>query len=199
MRRRTSSASWSASRDARGRPPLVSVILDSENCQITTYNACFFLDELCGMLERRHPHRTPYADTLRDGSRDRARTGTRLVAGSWVYGDFTTWIGSPDKNRAWDLLCAAKASFDLVADSGRLVGPQREAAFRQLAACEGSDWFWWMGDYNPARAVASFDALFRENLRRLYALLSLPGVAQQPISRGGGPRESAGRCSGKPK
>jgi alpha-amylase/alpha-mannosidase (GH57 family) len=111
-----------------------------------------------------------------------------------VYGDFTTWIGSPEKNRAWDLLCAAKTSFDLVADSGRLAGPQREMAFRQLAACEGSDWFWWMGDYNPAHAVASFDALFRENLRRLYALLNLPAPAalDEPISRGGGHPEIGG-------
>jgi len=29
-----------------------------------------------------------------------------------VYGNFSTWIGSADKNRAWDLLCAAKQSFD---------------------------------------------------------------------------------------
>jgi alpha-amylase/alpha-mannosidase (GH57 family) len=181
-------------------PPLVSVILDGENCwEYYPYNGFYFLDELYGMLAS-HPYiRTAtYADALRDdeSGRPRPTAGTlpRVVAGSWVRGDFTTWIGSPEKNRAWDLLCAAKASFDLVVDSGRLAAPQREAAFRQLAACEGSDWFWWMGDYNPAHAVASFDRLFRENLRRLYALLNLPAPAalDEPISRGGGHPEIGG-------
>jgi alpha-amylase/alpha-mannosidase (GH57 family) len=181
-------------------PPLVSVILDGENCwEYYPYNGFYFLDELYGMLER-HPYiRTAtYADTLRaeESGRPRPQAGTlpRVVAGSWVHGDFTTWIGSPEKNRAWDLLCAAKASFDLVVDSGRLAGDQRAAAFRQLAACEGSDWFWWMGDYNPARAVARFDTLFRQNLRRLHALLGLPAPAtlDEPISRGGGHPEIGG-------
>lgn len=181
-------------------PPLVSVILDGENCwEYYPYNGFYFLDELYGMLERHSLIRTAtYADALREdeSGRPRPEAGVlaRLVAGSWVHGDFTTWIGSPEKNRAWDLLCAAKASFDLVIDSGRLPLAQREAAFRQLAACEGSDWFWWMGDYNPAHAVASFDRLFRENLRRLYALLNLPAPAtlDEPISRGGGHPEAGG-------
>jgi alpha-amylase/alpha-mannosidase (GH57 family) len=176
------------------------VILDGENCwEYYPYNGFYFLDELYARLER-HPaiRTTTFAETLRDeeSGRARAETGTlpRLVAGSWVYGDFTTWIGSPEKNRAWELLCAAKASFDLVVDSGRLDGAARAAAFRQLAVCEGSDWFWWMGDYNPAHAVASFDALFRDNLRRLYGLLNLPAPAalDEPISRGGGHPEIGG-------
>ncbi len=181
-------------------PPLVSVILDGENCwEYYPYNGYFFLDELYDRLARHPSIRTAtFAELLRDEESGRARPATgvlpRLVAGSWVYGDFTTWIGSPEKNRAWDLLCAAKASFDLVVDSGRLDAPAREAAFRQLAVCEGSDWFWWLGDYNPAHAVASFDALFRENLRRLYGLLDLPAPAalDEPISRGGGHPESGG-------
>ncbi|HSD53517.1 MAG TPA: glycoside hydrolase family 57 protein [Burkholderiales bacterium] len=181
-------------------PPLVSVILDGENCwEYYPYNGFYFLDELYGMLER-HPYirTTTYADTLRaeESGRPRPQTGTlpRVVAGSWVHGDFTTWIGSAEKNRAWDLLCAAKASFDLVVDSGPLAGDQRAAALRQLAACEGSDWFWWMGDYNPVRAVARFDSLFRQNLRRLYELLGLPSPASldEPISRGGGHPETGG-------
>jgi alpha-amylase/alpha-mannosidase (GH57 family) len=181
-------------------PPLVSVILDGENCwEYYPYNGYFFLDELYARLARHPSIRTAtFAESLRDEESGRARpeTGTlpHLVAGSWVYGDFTTWIGSPEKNRAWDLLCAAKASFDLVVESGRLDGAGRAAAVRQLAVCEGSDWFWWMGDYNPAHAVASFDALFRANLRRLYGLLHLPAPAalDEPISRGGGHPEAGG-------
>jgi alpha-amylase/alpha-mannosidase (GH57 family) len=117
-----------------------------------------------------------------------------LVAGSWVYGTFSTWIGSPDKNRAWDLLCAAKASFDEVMASGSLSLEERTAAERQLAVCEGSDWFWWFGDYNPAQSVASFDRLYREHLGNLYRLLKLPipQTLAEPISAGHGHPEAGG-------
>jgi alpha-amylase/alpha-mannosidase (GH57 family) len=118
----------------------------------------------------------------------------RLVAGSWVYGNFSTWIGSNDKNRAWDLLCAAKQSFDLVKASGRLGGESLAAAERQLADCEGSDWFWWFGDYNPSASVASFDRLYRAKLANLYRLIGLPVPATlaEPISHGHGDPEGGG-------
>jgi alpha-amylase/alpha-mannosidase (GH57 family) len=179
----------------------VSIILDGENCwEYFPYNGFFFLDELYAKLETHAGIRTcTYAEVLGDhgeSGRPRAECGAlpRVLAGSWVHGDFTTWIGAPAKNHAWDLLVAAKTGFDRVVDGGRLDGDRREAAFRQLAACEGSDWFWWLGDYNPAHAVASFDALYRENLRRLYRLLGLPAPAtlDEPISRGGGHPEAGG-------
>jgi alpha-amylase/alpha-mannosidase (GH57 family) len=47
----------------------------------------------------------------------------------------------------------------------------REKALLQLAVCEGSDWFWWFGDYNPNDAVSSFEKQFRLNLANLYYLL----------------------------
>ena len=72
-----------------------------------------------------------------------------LTAGSWVYGDFTTWMGDPAKNRAWDLLCAAKTVYDRVMAAGRLSQEAARQAELQLRSCESSDWFWWFGDYNP--------------------------------------------------
>jgi alpha-amylase/alpha-mannosidase (GH57 family) len=111
-----------------------------------------------------------------------------------VYGNFSTWIGSNDKNRAWDLLCAAKQSFDLVKASGRLAGERLAAAERQLSDGEGSDWFWWFGDYNPSASVASFDRLYRAKLANLYRLMELPVPAalSVPISRGHGDPEGGG-------
>ncbi len=118
----------------------------------------------------------------------------QIVAGSWVYGTFSTWIGSPDKNRAWDLLCLAKQSFDRVMVSGQLSQAEAMLAERQLASCESSDWFWWFGDYNPSHAVAVFDQLFRLNLMRLYQLLKLPvpSALGNPISHGSGDPELGG-------
>jgi hypothetical protein len=44
-----------------------------------------------------------------------------------------------------------------------------------------------LGDYNPAEAVSSFDALYRADLARLYRLLKLPEpvALQQALSAGG--------------
>jgi alpha-amylase/alpha-mannosidase (GH57 family) len=167
------------------------VILDGENCwEYYPYNGFYFLDALYGELEK-HPY-------VRTTTFAAAAAPTpelpHLVAGSWVYGDFTTWIGSPEKNRAWDLLVAAKRAFDLVVSGGRLTDAERAAAERQLANCEGSDWFWWMGDYNPAHAVTAFDRLYRANLAFLYRLLKLPAPAAlaEPVSRGTGHPELGG-------
>ena len=117
-----------------------------------------------------------------------------LAAGSWVYGTFSTWIGDRDKNHAWDLLCAAKHSYDLVMQSGRLTGEEKVKAERQLSSCESSDWFWWLGDYNPPYVVSSFDQLFRDNLANLYCLLKLPVpvAVLEPISHGSGTPEAGG-------
>ena len=172
--------------------PVVSVILDGENCwEFYPYNGFYFLDALYGELAA-HPflRTTTFAGALARPAPDLPR----LVAGSWVYGDFTTWIGSPEKNRAWDFLVAAKQAFDAVVAGGRLTDAERTAAERALANCEGSDWFWWMGDYNPAFAVASFDRLYRANLALLYRLLKLPVPATlaEPISRGTGHPELGG-------
>ena len=181
-----------ASHAADGEVPLVSVILDGENAwEYYPYNGFFFLEDLYAALESHPGIRTRLPSECLQRPREKLE---RVVAGSWVYGTFSTWIGSHDKNRAWDLLCAAKRSFDLVSASGRLSAAQIAAAERRLAVCEASDWFWWFGDYNPAHAVASFDQLFRRNLVELYRLLALepPAELGQPISHGGGSPEAGG-------
>ena len=112
----------------------------------------------------------------------------RLVAGSWVYGTFSTWIGDADKNHAWDMLGEAKQHFDRAVAAGRLDDRRLELARRQLAICEGSDWFWWFGDYNPADTVSDFDRLFRLNLSCLYQMLGMepPAYLSNVISHGSG-------------
>ena len=103
-------------------------------------------------------------------------------------------MGNADKNRGWDLLCAAKHAFDQVVASGKLNQQALARAEQQLAACEASDWFWWFGDYNPAAAVRDFDELFRHQLASLYHALELvpPDTLQHPISAGRGDPEAGG-------
>ncbi len=188
-------------RHAHGeQEPVVSVILDGENAwEYYPYNGYYFLSELYAKLEQ-HPFiRTTTFDECVQG----IETGKaqfvagklkQLVSGSWVYGTFSTWIGSPDKNRGWDLLCEAKRSYDIVMNSGRLSAEEMRLATEQLADCEGSDWFWWFGDYNSAQSVSSFDTLFRQNLSNLYRLLKLtaPVDLQRAISVGSGAPTAGG-------
>jgi alpha-amylase/alpha-mannosidase (GH57 family) len=184
------------SRVSADESPVVSVILDGENAwEYYPYNAFYFLDDVYRALEEHSGIRTlTYSEVLSEPAVGAAPAGQfvrplpHLVAGSWVYGNLQTWIGSEPKNRAWDLLASAKQSYNLVMASGRLSEAETQSAAEQLAICEGSDWFWWFGDYNPQEAVSLFDRLFRTNLANLYRLLQLaaPANLSEPISRGGG-------------
>ena len=167
---------------------VVSIILDGENAwEFYPENGYWFLDALYAKLSA-HPaiELTTFSDIVR-------RTYQRkilnhLVAGSWVYGNLSTWIGSDAKNRAWDMLISAKIAFDRAELGAEAQGaPWNEATTarnrQQLAICEGSDWFWWFGDYNPGDAVRDFDQLFRLQLTRLYELIAVPApdTLQHPL------------------
>ena len=171
-----------------GAAPQVSIILDGENAwEYYPYNGYYFFEDLYGLLEAHPQIRTrTFVDVLDDAASPAPGQLHHLTAGSWVYGNLSTWIGDPAKNHAWDLLCAAKHSYDQIIASGRLSAEAVAAAEAQLTVCESSDWFWWFGDYNPAQAVVSFDQLFRRNLANLYRCLQLapPAQLEVPISAG---------------
>src|SRR5690606_37315504 len=170
---------------ARGYPErVVSVILDGENAwEHYPANAWYFLDALYARLAN-HPAiaLSTFADCLDLPPAELPP----VVAGSWVDGTFSTWIGSRDKNRAWDMLGDAARAF-----AGRrasLAPEARARAEEQPAGCDGSDWFWWAGDDNPTEAVRDFEALFRLHLTNLYRLLDLepPAYLAQPFTHGRG-------------
>jgi alpha-amylase/alpha-mannosidase (GH57 family) len=167
-----------------GDEAIISIIMDGENAwEYYPDNGFHFIDRLyAAMVE--DPAIEPV--TFTDGVRLPARELPRICPGSWVYGSFSTWIGEEGKNRAWDLLVDAKHDYDRVMSDPNIDAEQHERVTRQLGICEGSDWFWWFGDYNPEQSVRDFDALFRFQLRRLYQLLELapPPALDIPISRG---------------
>lgn len=182
-----------------GQNRVVSVILDGENAwEYYPYNGYYFLTELYAALAE-HPDikMTTFSDILEISDKQNSGTQSKAIdltplpaiaAGSWVYGSFSTWIGSAEKNLGWDLLCDAKKQYDKVMHANILSVDERAACERQLAICEGSDWFWWFGDYNSAMSVDSFDRLYRLNLTNLYHLLKLPApeILNYPISVGAG-------------
>ncbi|MHB0990329.1 MAG: hypothetical protein ACYC0M_03510 [Burkholderiales bacterium] len=172
---------------------VISIILDGENAwEYYPDNGHYFLDGLYAALsESSWIHTITFKEAA---DRLAAKPLPRICAGSWVYGSLSTWIGSADKNRGWDYLVAAKLAVDKALRETNPDAEIRQQVIRQLAICEGSDWFWWFGDYNPAGSVRDFERLYREQLYELYALIKVtpPANLAVPLSRGGGNAANAG-------
>ena len=195
-----------AARATGGRRPVVSVMLDGENAwEYFPYNGYFFLGDLYKSLST-HPRirMVTGSDVVRAVAAQRAGVAgasappvgelPKIAAGSWVYGNLATWIGARDKNLAWDLLCAAKTSYDTVMAAGRLDAATQARALAQLADCEASDWFWWPGEDNPGESVSAFESLFRSKLAHLYRLLELPVPANLGVAFSAGAAPGGGNA-----
>jgi len=99
-----------------------------------------------------------------------------LAAGSWIYGDFGKWIGSPKKIKAWEYLVKAREELE----KSIVHSPQStELAWKQIYILEGSDWFWWAGE-DP---TGDFDRLFRMHLKNFYTLINhpIPDYLNKPL------------------
>ncbi|MBI4003046.1 MAG: glycoside hydrolase [Nitrospira defluvii] len=104
-----------------------------------------------------------------------------LHSGSWINQDFKIWIGHQEDNRGWDLLQHTRAR--LVELTPSLTTEQARAAWGELYAAEGSDWFWWYGDDFDTDYKQEFDRLFRTHLRNVwtYAGVTPPEILNQPL------------------
>jgi alpha-amylase/alpha-mannosidase (GH57 family) len=174
----------------KGNPQaVVSIIMDGENAwEYYPNNGSYFLQAMYARIAEHPRLRLTTFSEAQKRTRRLAPKLKRIVAGSWVYGTFTTWIGDNDKNRAWDLLGQAKRDYDQALQENSYTEERLQALERQLAICEGSDWFWWFGDYNPGATVSDFEKLFRCQLSYLYELLEIakPEHLTQVIATGSG-------------
>jgi len=178
-----------ADAQAGAKDPVISIILDGENAwEYYPQNGYYFLSALYKSLsENPRFELSTYRELL--SARDVALDN--IIAGSWVFGTFSTWIGNQDKNRAWDILGDVKRAYDDVMANTEIEEQLKVKIDAQLATCEGSDWFWWFGDYNPAETVNDFDGLYRRHIANLYYLLGRepPQYLSQKLSHGtGSPR-----------
>ncbi len=169
--------------------------MDGENAwEYFPENAYHFLNTLYARLVD-HPELelSTYSEII-DAQKPHPLKLAHLVAGSWVYGTFSTWIGDKDKNRGWDMLCEAKQQVDQALKKKRFSAERLAQIEKQLGLCEGSDWFWWFGDYNPAQSVSDFEYLYRRHLSNLYQLIEVPApdYLQQVMSVGGGAPATGG-------
>jgi len=98
-----------------------------------------------------------------------------LKRGSWIHGDFGKWIGSPQKNRAWEYLQKVRKD---VTDSGTADSRVME----ELYIAESSDWFWWYDEFGTELNYV-FDEIYRMHLMNIYRLMDkeIPGYLEEPI------------------
>lgn len=181
--RRIGEAHRAAGRAGR---PVVSVILDGENCwEQYAEDGRPFLEALYTALEAATDIRTCTPSELLDSG---AECGTlpALHSGSWIDADFHIWAGHAEKNRAWDLLARTRAAL-VSTGATRATHP---TAWDALSAAEGSDWFWWFGEDHYTADKALFDSLFRAHLQAVFERCGapVPSWVSLPVSgrlRGG--------------
>lgn len=155
------------------RPWLVTIALDGENCwEFYPEDGRPFLEYLYQIFSE-HPGLAlvNVSEYLAQFPPQQTLPVGQLHSGSWVEGSFSTWIGSPAKNRAWDLLTQARQTLARHPEATEASNPD---AWEALYAAEGSDWCWWFDGNHAPHQIALFDALYREHLTALYRALNEP-------------------------
>ncbi len=155
------------------QPWLVTIALDGENCwEYYPQDGLPFLESLYSRLNHREDIKLVTVSEFIEQFPPTAHIPSQeLHSGSWVDGSFTTWIGDPVKNRAWDILTEAR---QVLANHPEATEASNPEAWEALYAAEGSDWCWWFGEGHSSNQDAMFDQLFREHVRALYRALDEP-------------------------
>lgn len=168
-----------------GRPALVPVILDGENCwEHYPDGGVAFLRTLYQNTVR---HSAIRPVRMSDALREHPATDRigRLFAGSWISHSFAIWIGHAEDNAAWDLLHQTREFLVAAQAKGSHAPAVIERAWTEIYIAEGSDWFWWFGDDHNSAQDDLFDQLFRKHLANVYLLLGarVPAEVNRAIAR----------------
>ncbi len=169
----------------KGEARTVFVILDGENAwEFYPNNAFDFFDALYSKLSD-----TEWCSTIGmdEVAQKELKTLPHLAPGSWIHGEFNTWVGHPEKTRGWELIYMTKRDYehheiDMTDEAKRKIQDH-------FLAAECSDWFWWYGDDHSTDFGVEFDELFRSHLIEIYLLMNIspPNDLYVPIisDRGG--------------
>ena len=180
---------------------LLTVILDGENAwewYTQEYDGHGFIVELYRRLTRLQKEGTvitvtPSEYILGNAMRnipanpvDQMVELEPLWPGSWINGNYDTWIGEDEENRAWEDLRRTRNDLEstgcrapdyTVRDKhvSRARGNELKA-WESMYAAEGSDWFWWFGvDQTAGEGDEQFERGFLTHLRNVYRYLQLAG------------------------
>jgi alpha-amylase/alpha-mannosidase (GH57 family) len=180
---------------------LITVILDGENAwewyqrDIDGKN---FLNALYRKLSKLYATRQVVTVTMSEYLQGNPQRGVPahpirklpsmewLWPGSWINGNYDTWIGELEENQAWEYLLQARE--DLARSGVRRPDPRSRAprkgtkewyaymAWEEMYASEGSDWFWWYGaDQTAPAGDTPFDTAYIAHLRNISRFARLAG------------------------
>jgi alpha-amylase/alpha-mannosidase (GH57 family) len=152
------------------RSNLICIILDGENAWEYYYRQGYdFLTGIYrGLAEHPELELVTFSEYLwRFPINERT---TRIYPGSWINADFSTWIGQPVKNLAWDYLTQTRQDLEAYSPE-QSSEEQLELAWHEMMIAEGSDWFWWFGDTHSSALDQEFDELYRIHLKNVYRAL----------------------------
>ena len=119
-----------------------------------------------------------YSKFLSMSARSRKISLSHIAPGSWMYGNFSTWIGEPAKNEAWEQLYEARRALkewmaSLSPEDKRQKRGAIEKALNAIYIAEGSDWFWWLRRGEQPENERQFSVLFKLNLAEMYRVLGM--------------------------
>ncbi|HAM53490.1 MAG TPA: glycoside hydrolase [Nitrospiraceae bacterium] len=147
-------------------PHIVPIILDGENAWEYYRNDAhdFFRYLYEGFSKTEWLKTTTISDFLKIQSRKKSLN--HLAAGSWIYANFSVWIGHEEDNTSWDYLTETREYLETF----QKTHPDKnlDSAWKSLYAAEGSDWNWWYGDDHATELAEEFDELYRLNLMKVY-------------------------------
>ena len=139
---------------------VTTIILDGENAwEYYPNGGSEFLNAFYTTLERFKTYR------IDEISKKPSINLHHLEPGSWIYGNFDTWVGDEEKNRAWEMLYQTKRDTQHHTQTPIIV--------QHFLHAEASDWFWWYGYGHYTEFAQEFDWLFRNHLIQIYRLLDL--------------------------
>jgi len=105
-----------------------------------------------------------------------------LHSGSWIRSDFDIWIGDPEENKAWEWLKETRHFLvERLAHEATISPETAAAAWWEIYAAEGSDWFWWYGPDFTIDTDFLFDELFRLHLQNVYRILGIDPPAHLDV------------------
>lgn len=153
------------------RPWLVTIALDGENCwENYPQDGKIFLETLYARLSQEESFRlVTVSEFIKQFPPIDKIPPHQLHSGSWIDANFSTWIGDPVKNRAWELLAETR---QVLANHPEATQENNSEAWEHMFAAEGSDWFWWFGEGHSSNLDHVFDQLFREHLQAVYRALN---------------------------
>jgi alpha-amylase/alpha-mannosidase (GH57 family) len=107
---------------------------------------------------------------------------SHLHSGSWIRSDFDVWIGDPEENKAWEWLKETRHFLTERLALAAVPEEQAKAAWWEIYAAEGSDWFWWYGPDFTIDTDYLFDELFRLHLQNVYRILGIEPPAHLDVA-----------------